>query len=329
MLPFEISTGGATMQQDASIQVTKPRTGVKNQTWKQWRKGIPLYLMILPGLLFFIIFRYIPMGGVLIAFQDFNPFAGFLKSEWVGFAHFSRLFGEPDFWSLFKNTMILSALNLFLFFPAPILIAAALNEVRQQWFKKIVQTVIYMPHFLSWVVVVGITVILFSTQDGAINKGLVNAGMQPLEVMTNPDFFRATYIIQNIWKEAGWNAIIFLAALASVDPTQYEAAVVDGANRWKQLWHVTLPALRSVIITLFILRLGHVMDIGFEHIYLMQNSLNLTVSDVFDTYVYRTGVLQGQFSYTTAVGLFKSFIGLVLIVFANKLSKKIGEEGVY
>lgn len=318
------------MRPEASVQLgRKQASGLKRSARKEWRRGLPLYLMILPGFLFFLIFRYIPMGGVLIAFQDYSPFGGFLNSEWVGFAHFARLFGEPDFWGLLKNTMILSALNLFLFFPAPVLIAVVLNEVRLQWFRKTVQTVIYMPHFLSWVVVVGITVILFSTQDGAINKALVNAGMSPLEIMTNPDYFRATYLIQNIWKEAGWNAIIFLAALASIDPTLYEAAVVDGANRWKQLWHVTLPALRSVIIILFILRLGHVMDIGFEHIYLMQNPLNLSVSDVFDTYVYRTGVLQGEFSYTTAVGLFKSAVGLILIVIANRLSKKFGEEGVY
>jgi putative aldouronate transport system permease protein len=271
----------------------------------------------------------VPMAGILVAFQDFNPFAGFLQSEWVGFAHFERLFGEPDFLRLLRNTLILSALNLFLFFPAPIVIAVLLNEVRRAWFRKVVQTVIYMPHFLSWVVVVGITVILFATQEGAVNKGLVNLGLAPLEIMTDPAYFRGVYLIQNIWKEAGWNAIIFLAALAAVDPTLYEAAVVDGASRWRQVWHVTLPALRTVIVITFILRLGHVMDIGFEHIYLMQNTLNLSVSDVFDTYVYRTGVLQGEFSYTTAVGLFKSVVGLILILIANRASKRIGEEGVF
>lgn len=318
------------MQANSTVEMDrpKPRT-LKRSALKQWQRGLPLYLMILPGLLFFLLFRYLPMGGIVIAFQDYNPFSGFGGSEWVGFAHFERLFGEPDFWSLLKNTLILSALNLFLFFPAPVLIAVVLNEVRVQWFKKFVQTAIYMPHFLSWVVVVGITVILFATQEGAINKELADAGFNRIELMTDPDYFRIMYVLQSIWKEAGWNAVIFLAALASIDPTLYEAAVVDGANRWKQLWHITLPALKSTIIILFILRLGHVMDIGFEHIYLMQNSLNLAVSDVFDTYVYRSGVLQGEFSYTTAVGLFKSVIGLVLILLANKLSKKAGEEGVY
>ncbi|TVY11444.1 sugar ABC transporter permease [Paenibacillus cremeus] len=292
-------------------------------------RGIPLYAMILPGLLFFLVFKYVPMAGIVVAFQDYDPFLGFADSPWVGVDHFVRLFTDPDFWMLLRNTLVLSALNLFLFFPAPILLAVLLNEVRRAWFRKVVQTLVYMPHFLSWVVVVGLTVLLFATQDGGINNLLATWGYNRIELMTDPSYFRMLYTAQNIWKEAGWNAIIFLAALASIDPTLYEAAVADGAGRWRQMWHITLPALRSTIVVLFILRLGHVMDIGFEHIFLMQNSLNREVGDVFDTYVYRTGVLQGEFSYTTAVGLFKSVIGLVLIVLFNRVSKKIGEEGVY
>ncbi len=315
-------------QPSSSPSVQSSRNSRK-EDMKLWRRGIPLYAMILPGLLFFLLFRYLPMGGIVIAFQEFDPFLGYKESPWVGMAHFERLFTDPEFWMLLRNTLILSGLNLFLFFPAPILIAIVLNEVRLVWFRKSVQTVIYMPHFLSWVVVVGITVILFSTQDGGINQLLASWGLPRIELLTDPEYFRIVYVLQNVWKEAGWNAIIFLAALASIDPTLYEASVVDGAGRWRQLWHITLPALRSTIIILFILRLGHVMDIGFEHIYLMQNSLNREVSEVFDTYVYRTGIIQGAFSYTTAVGLFKSVIGLALIVLFNRLSKKIGEEGVY
>jgi putative aldouronate transport system permease protein len=285
--------------------------------------------MILPGFLFFLMFKYLPMGGIMIAFQEYDPFDGFLKSPWVGFEHFERLFTEPDFWLLLRNTLVLSGFNLFLFFPAPILIAVALNEVRQSILRKFLQTLIYMPHFLSWVVIVAITFLVLATQEGALNKLLVGMGHQPIEFLTEPSYFSWLYVAQNIWKEAGWNAIIFLAALASVDPTLYEAAVVDGAGRWKQLWHITFPAIRSTIVILFILRLGSVMDIGFEHIILMQNAVNLDVSDVFDTYVYRTGVQQGEFSYTTAVGLFKSVVGLTLIVVANRLSKRAGEDGVY
>jgi putative aldouronate transport system permease protein len=285
--------------------------------------------MILPGFLFFIIFKYLPMGGLVIAFQEYDPFEGFQGSPWIGMDNFQRLFTDPDFWVLLKNTMLLSGLNLFLFFPAPIVFGVLLNEVGRAWFRRTVQTIIYMPHFLSWVIVVSITVVLFATQDGGINNLLVSMGFERIELLTSPDYFRFLYVAQNIWKETGWNAIIFLAALAAIDPTLYEAAVVDGANRWKQVWHITLPALKSTIIILFILRLGQIMELGFEHVLLLQNPVNLSVADVFDTYVYRTGVLQGNFSYSTAVGIFKSVIGLVLIVLANRLAKAFGQEGVY
>jgi putative aldouronate transport system permease protein len=296
---------------------------------KAFKQGIPLYVMILPGLLYFLIFRYAPMGGVLLAFKDFDPFDGVWASPWVGFKHFQTLFAEPDFWRLLSNTMILSALNLFLYFPAPIIVAILLNEARVKWFARTVQTVVYIPHFVSWVVVVGITIVLFASQDGGINKLLAENGYARLELLTDPNYFRGLYVFQTVWKEMGWGAIIFLAALASVDPTLYEAAEMDGAGRWRQMWHITLPALQTIVVLMFILRLGQVMETGFEHIYLMQNSLNLAVSDVFDTYVYRQGVLQGEYSFTTAIGLFKSAVGLLFVVAANKLAKKFGEEGVY
>ncbi|MCQ6561437.1 ABC transporter permease [Paenibacillus mendelii] len=300
-----------------------------SDTKKLLRRGIPLYLMIAPGLLYFLLFRYLPMGGIVIAFQNYDPFDGFRHSEWVGLEHFARLFGEEDFWKLMRNTLILSAMNLFLFFPAPIVLALLLNEVRVRAFRKTVQTITYMPHFLSWVVVVGISVLLFATQEGAINKLFISLGWERLEILTDPDYFRPLYTVMNIWKESGWSAIIFLAALASVDPTLYEAAVMDGASRWKQMMHVSLPALKNVILIMFILRLGQTMDTGFEQVLLMQNTLNMEVSDVFDTYVYRVGILSAEYSYTTAVGLFKSVVGLALIIGANSFAKRKGEEGVY
>ncbi|THF84516.1 ABC transporter permease [Cohnella fermenti] len=293
------------------------------------RRGLPLYALILPGALYFLLFRYLPMGGIAIAFQNYDPFEGFLHSPWVGLEHFRRLFGDSDFWLLLRNTLFLSMLNLFVFFPAPILLALLLNEARIRLFRRAVQTVTYLPHFLSWVVVVGISVLLFSTQDGAINEWLVSHGKERIGLLTDPAYFRPLYVLLNVWKESGWSAIIFLAALASVDPTLYEAAVMDGANRWKSMLHVSLPALRGVIVVLFILRLGQTMETGFEQVLLMQNTMNLDVSDVFDTYVYRNGILIGEYSYTTAVGLFKSAIGLVLIVAANTWAKRKGEEGVY
>ncbi|NQX62768.1 ABC transporter permease [Paenibacillus qinlingensis] len=310
------------------IAVVK-RTTPSSKLWQDVKRGFPLYLMITPGLLFFILFKYLPMGGIIIAFKQYDPFVGFMDSPWVGFDHFVKLFTEPDFFILLRNTMLVSLFNLIFFFPAPVVLALLLHEVKVRWFRKTMQTIVYMPHFFSWVVVVGITVLLFATQSGGINNLLASLGLERVELLTNPDYFRSVYVFQNIWKEAGWNAIIFLAALAAVDPTLYEAARVDGAGRWRQMWSINVPALKSTIIILFILRLGSVLEVGFEHIYLMQNSINIGVSDVFDSYVYRNGVLQGAFSYTTAVGLFKSLVGLVLVIGANRLSKKLGEEGVY
>jgi putative aldouronate transport system permease protein len=293
------------------------------------KRGLPLYVMILPGFLYFLFFRYAPMGGLIIVFKEYDPIRGFLRSAWVGLEQFRKLFSEQDLSRLFVNTIILSLLNLFLFFPAPIILALLLNEVKQKWYKKTVQTIVYMPHFISWIVVVSITVLLVGTQDGALNRWLVINGMERVEIMTRAVYFRPLYVFQNIWKETGWSAIIFIATLATVDPSLYEASVVDGANRIQKILHINLPALKSTVIILFILRLGSVLDTGFEHIYLLQNPLNLRVSDVFDTYIFRMGIRTGQFSYSTAIGMFKSIVSLLLVLGADRLAKKVGEEGVY
>ncbi|WP_241674998.1 ABC transporter permease [Paenibacillus luteus] len=293
------------------------------------RRTIPIYCMILPGLLYFIIFKYIPMFGVLISFQNYSPFRGVMGSDWVGLEHFTRLFSEQNFLVLLKNTIMLNLIDILFFFPAPILFALLLNEIRLKWFKTSVQTLVYLPHFLSMVVIVGITSILFSTEFGGVNALLEGLGLSRIAILGDPEAFRWIWLFQNIWKEVGWSAIIFLAALGSIDPALYEAAVVDGAKRWRQIWHITLPSLVQVILILFILRLGSFIDLGFEHIFLLQNPLNLSVSEVFDTYIYRVGILQGQFSYTTAVGLFKSIVGLVLILSANFIVKRSDREGVF
>ncbi len=300
----------------------------KGTSWGEMKRLTPFYLMILPGLLFFILFKYAPMVGIVIAFQDYNPFKGFQGSEWVGLEHFRELFQERDFLPLLRNTLWLNMLDLLLFFPIPIVLAVILGELRSRRLSSLIQTVMYAPHFLSWVVIVGVTFVLFSVQSGGINQLLQSAGLPRLEVLTEPAAFRWVWLLQNIWHGAGWSAIIFLAALASIDPTLYEASRIDGAGRLQQIWHITLPGLRQIIITLFILRLGHFMDLGFEHILLLQNPLNITTSDVFDTFVYRKGIIQGDFSYTTAVGLFKSLVGLVLVVAANKIARRFGQEGV-
>ncbi|WP_235549802.1 ABC transporter permease [Paenibacillus sp. Soil766] len=276
-----------------------------------------------------ILFKYLPMFGIIISFQQYSPFRGIWGSKWVGLDHFVRLFTEQQFVTLLKNTLILNFIDICFYFPAPILFALILNEVRLKWFKSTLQTIVYLPHFVSMIVVVGITIVLFAGEFGGVNQFLDSIGLPRYQGLNNPDHFRWIWLLQNIWKEVGWSAIIYLAALSSIDPTLYEAAMMDGANRWKQIWHITLPSLTTVIITLFILRLGSFIDVGFEHIFLLQNPLNLVVSDVFDTYIYRVGVQQGEFSYTTAVGLFKSVVGLVMVLSANAIAKRSGRDGVY
>ncbi|WP_337913883.1 ABC transporter permease [Cohnella zeiphila] len=292
------------------------------------KRMTPFYLMILPGLLFFLLFKYVPMLGVVIAFQNYNPFQGFQGSEWVGLQHFRELFQERDFLVLLRNTLWLNLLDLLLFFPIPIVLAVMLGELRSRRMSALIQTVMYAPHFLSWVVIVGVTFVLFSAQSGGVNQLLQAAGLPRLEVLTDPAAFRWVWLLQNIWQGSGWSAILFLAALASINPTLYEASRIDGAGRLRQIWHISLPGLKQLIVILFILRLGHFMDLGFEHILLLQNPLNMSTSDVFDTFVYRKGIVRGDFSYTTAVGLFKSLVGLLLVVMSNKLAARSGQEGV-
>jgi putative aldouronate transport system permease protein len=320
------------MVSDVDIQTRKMQVQTRSKSqwlWSALKRDRYLYLLAMPGLLYFLLFRYGPMWGVLISFQEYSPYLGLMNSPWVGFEHFERLFSGSDFWLLFRNTMAINILNLLFFFPLPIVMSLMLNEVRNEVYKRTVQSIVYLPHFLSWVIIVGITFLFFSKGEGVVNDFLVAIGAEKFDFLTNKDLFWVMLTLQSIWKDAGWGTIIFLAAIAGVDPQLYEAAKMDGAGRLKQMWHVTLPAIRSVIIILLILRIGHIMDVGFEQVFLMMNGAVSEVADVFDTYVYRLGVTQGQLSYSTAVGLFKSVVGLLLVVGANRLAKKFGEEGVY
>src|SRR5699024_7522417 len=269
-----------------------------------------LYFMLIPGLVYFIVFKYFPMWGVLIAFQDYSPFLGFTGSEWVGFEHFQYFFSNPDFLRLLRNTFILALYDLVFFFPAPIILSLLMNEIRINMYKRTVQTFVYVPHFMSWVIIASISYVFLTTSGGAINAIVEAITGQKIAFLQETGWFRTIIIGQVIWKETGWGTVIFLAALAGVSSEQYEAAIVDGAGRFRRLWHVTLPALRSTIVILLILRLGNFLDTGFQQIYLMTNSLNREVADVFDTYVYFMGITQGAFSYSTAVGLFKAVVGI-------------------
>ncbi|WP_305728476.1 sugar ABC transporter permease [Paenibacillus sp. 1_12] len=288
-----------------------------------------LYIMALPGILYFLIFRYVPMYGLVIAFQDFKPHIGIINSPFVGLKHFERFFGEPIFWELFRNTVLLAVYNMVFFFPMPIVLALMMNEVRRERFKRFVQTLVYIPHFVSWVVVVGIFYLLLTTEGGVLNELIYALTGKKIAFLLEADWFRTMIVTQSIWKEVGWGTIIFLAALSGVDLQLYEAARMDGANRWRQLWHITLPAIRSTIIILLILRLGTFLDSGFEHIFLMLTPTNREVGEVFDTYVFLKGLSQGQYSYSATVGMFKSVVGLVLVLTANWMAKRFGEEGVY
>jgi len=316
--------------QQAAIErerLPEPRNSseLKRRLWKnKW-----LYIMLLPGILYFIIFKYIPMFGLVIAFQDYKPFKGISGSSWVGLKHFTRLFTEPDFLNILTNTLLLFGMNLLFYFPIPIILALMLNEVRMNFFKKLFQTLVYLPHFMSWVIIVSISFVMLTMDGGIINELLALLGMEKINFLLSTEWFRPMYIIQVIWREAGWGTIIYLAAIASVDPQLYEAARMDGAGRMRQVWHITLPAIRSVIIILLILKIGDVLELGFEHVYLLLNSMNREVAEIIDTYVYTAALRQGQFSYSTAIGFFKSFIGLILVMLANKLAKKMGEEGIY
>jgi len=252
-----------------------------------------------------------------------------LKSTWVGFEHFTRFFGETTFFLLLRNTFMLSIYNLLLYFPAPIILALMLNDVYNIGYKRLIQTLIYIPHFISWVVVVGMCYVLFTTQGGIINEIIKSFGGKQLDLLQNPRTFRMFYTAQVIWKEAGWGTILFLAALTGVDQEMYEASYIDGATRLQRIWYITLPSIRSTIVILLILRLGNFLNTGFEHLFLLSNPLTRQVAEVFDTYVYYTGIVTSNYSYSTAVGLFKSIVGLFLVTMADKVAKRFGEAGVY
>lgn len=312
------------------VDETVPVQAVRRPTvLNRLRRDKWMYLLLLPGVLYYLIFKYVPMWGVLLAFKNYQPFAGFWRSEWVGFEHFRLFFDNPEFFMLLRNTLLLSLYNLLFFFPVPIILALLLNEIRISLYKRTIQTLIYVPHFISMVIVASLTYVFLTTQGGVVNAYLQEYTGSKIDFLASPDWFRPMIVMQTIWKESGWGTIIFLAALASVDVEQYEAAFIDGANRWRQMWHITLPSIRSTIIILLILRMGDILDNGFEQIYLMLNPLNRQVAEVFDTYVYMMGITQGAFSYSTAVGLFKGVVGVILIFGANWLAKRFGQSGLY
>lgn len=311
------------------IQVESTQKGSKvRSTLKYINKHKYLYILLLPGVLYFIMFRYMPMFGLVIAFKDYDIFKGIWESNWVGMQNFVRVFGARDFRQIFGNTMVISFMKILFGFPVPIVLALMLNEIRSLSFKRFSQTVLYLPHFLSWVVIGGIMLNLFSPSYGMVGIIFDFFGLEPVNYLASKSHFRAILILSDIWKESGWGTIVYLAALTQIDPNLYEAASIDGASKMKQVLHVTLPAISGIIVMLLILRIGRLMNAGFQQIMVLQNPAVQSISDIFDTYVYRTGLMRGQYSFAATIDMFKSVVALVLVVGTDRISKYFGEEGL-
>ena len=291
-------------------------------------RRLALLVIALPGILHFLMFRYVPLLGNVIAFQNYDIFAGILRSRWVGFKHFISMFTYVEFYNIMRNTIMISLMQVVLGFPAPLILALLLNELLRMSFKRPVQTIVYLPHFLSWVIVGGIFINLLKS-GGLVNQFITSAGLEPVSFVTEPAWFRWVLVGVGIWRDVGWGMIIYLAALSGIDPNLYEAAVVDGAGRWRQMWFITLPSLMPAIVVLFLLRIGHMLDSNIEQVLIFLNPLVRDVGEVIDTYVYRVGLLSAQFSYTTAISIFKSLVGIMLILGVNNLSKRMTGESIY
>ncbi|WP_029192264.1 ABC transporter permease [Paenibacillus harenae] len=301
----------------------------KRNVFIRFVKQLDIQLMVLPALLLIIVFSYIPMYGVLMAFQDYSIFKGFTASPWVGLKHFEMFFNSPEFYEVMRNTIVISLLKFFIGFPAPILLALMLNEVKNMMFKRIVQTVSYLPHFMSWVIVAGLIMSMLSTDNGSVNILLekMNFIDEPINFLSLPELFWSILVSTGVWKEIGFGSIVYLAAIASIDPSMYEAASMDGASKFKQIFLITLPSIMPVVLIFMILAIGNLLNAGFEDILLLAvNPVLRDVSDVIDTYVYRVGIQSSRYSYATAVGLFKAVISVGLLTMANYLARRAGSS---
>ena len=308
---------------DVAICKKPKRRGDARSLW--------LFIMLLPALAFAFVFSYLPISGIIIAFKDFSPFLGMAKSPWVGFRFFKEFLTDQQFWMVFKNTMIINLYDIVFGFVAPILFALLVNEVMQKRFKKTIQTISYLPHFLSWVVVAGLYYKMLSPDEtGIVNLILMQLfGIEPIYFMSLQHLFIPVVIFSEIWKSVGWSAILYFATLSGIDTSLYEAAYIDGAGRLKQTFHITIPGLLPIIVLMFLLKISNLFSVGFDRMFNMQNPIMLSVSEVISTYVYRMGLLNSQYSLTTAIGLTQSIMGFVLLVTANSISKRISNMGLY
>lgn len=317
------------MSSAENVLTTKKKPSAFKNFMKYLTRDKYLYLLLLPGIVALFIFNYIPMYGVVIAFKEYNIFAGISKSPWVGFLQFERLFRNPDFSQVIVNTLLISTYKLIWGFPAPIILALLLNELRNKHFKKTAQTILYLPHFISWVIFAGLIVTFLNPTTGVVNDIIVRLGGRKVDFLASKSMFRSILVITDIYKGVGWGTIVYLSAISGVDPTLYEAATVDGASRFRQVWHITLPAIRSVVVVLLILNLSNILNAGFDQVFLLYNPLVYEVGDIIDTYVYRKGLVDSNYSLASAAGLFKNGIALILIVTTNSIVKRLGEEGLW
>lgn len=296
---------------------------------KEFLNTKSLYFFVIPGLVYYLIFKYWPIYGSQIAFRDYSPYLGFIKSPWVGLANFRRFFESPDFWLILKNTLWINMVNLILGFPFPIILALLLNQLKNQRFKKFVQTVTYAPYFISTVVLVGMLYTMLSPYSGVVNTIIKLLGGEPIHFMGKSRAYVMIYVLSGIWQTCGWSAIVYIAALASVSPDLHESAIVDGANRLQRILHIDIPGIMPTIVTMLILTAGQLLSIGFEKAYLMQNSMNMGVSEVISTYTYKRGLVDGDFSYASAVEMFQSVINFLILLAVNKISKRISGTSLW
>ncbi|RAV03464.1 sugar ABC transporter permease [Paenibacillus sp. YN15] len=317
-----VSEGNLPAGETIAVQPSK-------KIWNRLKRDKSLYLMLIPVVAFYLLFKYSPMVGEIIAFKNYRFIDGIFGSDWVGLKHFRMLFQSTDFWRVLRNTLLLNVYSLAFGFPVPILLALLLNEVRVEGYKRLVQNLLYIPHFISWAVLGGILIALLSPSTGVVNLLMKNIGLEPIYFMAKSAWWPVVYTVSSIWREAGWGTILYLAAMASIDPQLYEAARIDGANKLRQIWHITLPGIRSTIAILLILRMGSMMDVGLEQTLSLQNNSVLDVADVISTYVYRVGLQNMNYSYTTALGLFQSVISLILVVSVNRIIRLFGERGLW
>ena len=317
------------MQRTIELDKKARETNVFKKKAEFVKSNLFLYWLMAPAFVLTILFKYLPMYGVIIAFKDFSYSKGILGSDWVGFKYFEKFLNSPNFGPIFMNTLKLSAYGLLLGFPIPILLALMLNQIRREGVKKNVQLILYAPNFISVVVIVGM-VFVFLSPIGPINQIITWATGHPIVFMSDPDYFRTIYVLSGIWQGAGWASIIYVAALAGVDPELHNAATIDGANLLKRIWHIDLPTIKPVMAIVFILSAGGIMAIGFEKAFLMQTAMNLPTSEIIPTYVYKVGLKSGDYSYSAAIGLFNSVINIILLVFVNSVVKKLNEgDGLY